>query len=147
LRERFPDTPFSVEFRHQSWLSPERHERVFAMLRAARITYVVADEPVVARAGVPLVPAVTFPPLAVVRCHGRNQAAWANPRASIAERFNYLYSPEELSGLQRSLERLSNEAETVHIFFSNCIRDYAMLGAQGLCALWSAGRASAGGSR
>ena len=74
----------------------------------------------------------------------RSGAAWANPRASIAERFNYLYSPEELSALQRSLERLSDEAETVHIFFSNCIRDYAVLGAQGLCSLWSADRVGGG---
>jgi len=135
LRKRFPDAPFSIEFRHRSWLLPERRERVFALLRAEQMTYVVVDEPVVERAGVPLLPAVTLPRLAVLRCHGRNRAAWADPRASLAERFNYLYSRDELSELKSALERLSNEAETVYAIFSNCIRDYAVLGAKGLCAL------------
>jgi len=135
LRERFPDVPFAIEFRNRTWLLPERRERVFAMLRAAQITYVVADEPVVDRAGIPLWPAVTCPRLAMLRCHGRNRAAWANPRASIAERFNYLYSPDELSTLKIALNRLSSEAEAVYAIFSNCISDYAVLGAKGLCAL------------
>jgi uncharacterized protein YecE (DUF72 family) len=135
LRERFPDVPFAIEFRNRTWLLPERRERVFAMLRAEQITYVVADEPVVDRAGVPLWPAVTCPRLAVLRCHGRNRAAWANPRASIAERFNYLYSPDELSTLKGALNRLSSEAEASYAIFSNCVSDYAVLGAKGLCAL------------
>jgi uncharacterized protein YecE (DUF72 family) len=138
LRERFPEAPFSVEFRNRTWLLPERRERVFALLRAEHMTYVVADEPVVERAGIPLVPAVTCPRLALLRCHGRNRAAWANPRASIAERFNYLYSPEELSILKSAVERLSKEAETVEVIFSNCVRDYALLGAKGVCSLMHA---------
>ncbi len=135
LRERFPDAPFAVEFRHRSWLLPERRERVFALLRSLELVYVVVDEPVVERAGVPLAPVVTCSRLAVLRCHGQNQVAWANPRASIAERFNYLYSPRELLALAGALERLSQEAAEVHAVFSNCIRDYALLGAKGLCAL------------
>jgi len=135
LRKRFPDAPFALEFRNRTWLSSEPRERVFALLRAEHMTYVTVDEPVVERAGAPLVPAVTFPRLAILRCHGRNRAAWENPRASIAERFNYLYSPEELLDLRTTVDALSNEAETVCVTFSNCIRDYAMLGAKGLCAL------------
>ncbi|HYP77021.1 MAG TPA: DUF72 domain-containing protein [Polyangiaceae bacterium] len=135
LRERFPSAPFALEFRHRSWLLPERRERVFALLRSQQMTYVVADEPVVERAGVPLVPAVTFPKLALLRCHGRNFAAWANPRASIAERFNYLYSPEELLALKGAITQLSRETDSVYAIFSNCILDYAVLGAKGLCSL------------
>jgi len=138
LRERFPEAPFAVEFRNRTWLLPERKERVFAMLRAAQVSYVVADEPVVDRAGVPLVPAVTYPRLAVLRCHGRNRAAWMDPRASLAARFNYLYSPAELHELELAIKRLSNEAETVHAIFSNCVHDYAVLGAKGLCTLLQA---------
>ncbi|MEI9952280.1 MAG: DUF72 domain-containing protein [Pseudomonadota bacterium] len=135
LRKRFPDAPFAVEFRNRSWLLPERRERVFALLRTEQIAYVAVDEPVVERAGVPLLPAVTLPRLAMLRCHGRNRVAWADPRASLPERFNYLYSPDELLELKRALERLTSEAETVCAIFSNCIRDYALLGAKGLCAI------------
>ncbi len=113
---------------------------MFALLRAEQITYVVVDEPVVERAGVPLLPAVTLPRLAVLRCHGRNRAAWANSRASLAERFNYLYSPDELSELKGALDRLSHEAESVCAIFSNCIRDYALLGAKGLAAILQSAR-------
>lgn len=135
LRARFPDAPFSVEFRNRTWLLPARRERVFALLRSTHISYVVADEPVVERAGVPLVPAVTCPQLALLRCHGRNGAAWADPRASLADRFNYLYAPEELASLESLVAQLSAQAETVHVIFCNCIADYAVLGAKGLCAL------------
>ncbi len=135
LRRRFPEAPFAIEFRHRSWLLPERRERVFALLRALELVYVAVDEPVVERAGVPLAPVVTCQRLAILRCHGQNHAAWANPRASIAERFNYLYAPAELLVLAGALERMSQEAAEVHTVFSNCIRDYALLGAKGLCGL------------
>lgn len=135
LRERFPQAPFALEFRNRTWLSEERRERVFALLRAQQLSYAVVDEPVVERRGAPFVPAVTCSRLALLRCHGRNRAAWANPRASIAERFNYLYAPEELAGFQDAIRQLSHEAEAVSVIFSNCIRDYAVLGAKGLCAL------------
>ncbi|HEY3667528.1 MAG TPA: DUF72 domain-containing protein, partial [Polyangiaceae bacterium] len=45
LRARYPGAPFSVEFRHRSWLLPERRARVIDMLRAQQLTYVVVDEP------------------------------------------------------------------------------------------------------
>jgi uncharacterized protein YecE (DUF72 family) len=136
LRARYPEAPFSVEFRHRSWLLPERRERVIDMLRAHRLAYVVVDEPDVAqRGGVPLLPVVTSPKLAILRFHGQNRAAWQNPRASVAERFNYLYAPSELSVFREAARRLSHEAEEVHAVFNNCVRNYAILNAKGLAAL------------
>jgi uncharacterized protein YecE (DUF72 family) len=96
LRARFPEAPFSVEFRNRSWLLPERRERVLALLRAQQLPYVVVDEPDVDRGGVPPLAFVTSPRLAIVRFHGQNQGAWAKPGATVAERFNYLYAPAEL---------------------------------------------------
>jgi uncharacterized protein YecE (DUF72 family) len=136
LRARYPEAPFSVEFRHRSWLLPERRERVIDMLRAQQLAYVVVDEPDVAqRGGVPLLPVVTSPKLAILRFHGQNRAAWQNPRASVAERFNYLYAPSELSVFREAARRLSHEAEEVHAVFNNCVRNYAILNAKGLAVL------------
>ena len=136
LRARYPEAPFSVEFRHRSWLLPERRERVIDMLRAQRLAYVVVDEPDVAqRGGVPLLPVVTSPKLAILRFHGQNRAAWQNPRASVAERFNYLYAASELSVFREAARRLSHAAEEVHAVFNNCVRNYAILNAKGLAAL------------
>ncbi len=135
IRARHPELPFSVEFRHRSWLLPERRQRVVDLLRAQQFSYVVVDEPDVARGGVPNVPLVTSSKLAVLRFHGQNRAAWANPRATVAERFNYLYAPAELAAFAESVQRLSNEAEEVHAVFNNCVRNYAILNAKGLAVL------------
>lgn len=135
LRGRYPNAPFSVEFRHRSWLHPERRDRVRALLRAQRYSYVVVDEPDVPRGGVPALSWVTSSRLAVLRFHGQNRRAWANPRATVAERFNYLYAPAELAAWTRELRRMSSEAEEVHAVFNNCVQNYAILNAKGLAAL------------
>jgi len=135
LRERYPAAPFSVEFRHRSWLLPERRARVTALLHSLELVYVVVDEPDTARGGVPPLPLVTSPRLAVLRFHGQNRSAWSNPRATVAERFNYLYANAELAAWTEKVRRLSDEAETVHAVFNNCVRNYAILNAKGLAAL------------
>jgi uncharacterized protein YecE (DUF72 family) len=143
LRARFPEAPFSVEFRNRSWLLPERRERVFDLLRAQNLSYVAVDEPDVDRGGVPPIALVTSARLAVVRFHGQNRRAWATPGATVAERFNYLYAPAELSGWADRVRRLADEAEEVHAVFNNCVRNFAILNAKGLAALLSADPASA----
>jgi uncharacterized protein YecE (DUF72 family) len=136
LRARYPEAPFSVEFRHGSWLLPERRQRVLDMLRARQLAYVVVDEPDAARrGGVPLLPVVTSPKLAILRFHGQNRAAWQNPCATVAERLNYLYAPSELSVFREAVRQLSDEAEEVHGVFNNCVRNFAILNAKGLAAL------------
>ncbi|MES1173368.1 MAG: DUF72 domain-containing protein [Myxococcales bacterium] len=137
LRERYPSAPFSIEFRSRSWLAPERRDRVQALLRAQELAYVVVDEPDVERGGVPALPWVTSSRLAVLRFHGQNRRAWANPRATVAERFNYLYAPAELAAWSAQLRRMSGEAEQVHAVFNNCVRNYAILNAKGLAVLVS----------
>jgi len=135
LRARYPSAPFSVEFRNRTWLLPERRERVLDLLRAHELSYVVVDEPDVARGGVPPLSVVTCERLAILRFHGQNRAAWSRPNATIAERFNYLYGTAELSAWVERVKRLSDGAEEVHAVFNNCVRNYAVLNAKGLAAL------------
>jgi uncharacterized protein YecE (DUF72 family) len=126
--------PTAVEFRHPSWLSDGRRDRVVDLLRAMRAAYVVVDEPNVPRGGVPPDVFVTNPELAVVRFHGHNKAGWRRG-ATVAERFDYLYSPDELAAWVPSVRKLSTEARTVHAVFNNCVRNYAVLDAKGLAVL------------
>ncbi|HEX3774808.1 MAG TPA: DUF72 domain-containing protein [Polyangiaceae bacterium] len=135
LRARYPEAPFSVEFRNRSWLLPERQARVIELLRSLDLPYVVVDEPDVERGGVPPLTFVTSRRLAVVRFHGQNRAAWQRPGATVAERFNYLYGRPELFDWSERVRRLADEAEEVHAVFNNCIRNYALLNAKGLTAL------------
>lgn len=139
IAERHSDLPFCVEFRHPSWLLPERRERVFDLLSRHRLSYVCVDEPAEARqGGVPAVVAVTAPALAVVRFHGKNVAGWNTRGASVHERFDYLYSPTELEAWSAPIERLAGQAERVHAIFNNCVRDYAVINAKGLAVLLQA---------
>jgi len=129
-----PGVRIAVEFRHPSWLEEGRRDRVFDMLRANGLAYVIVDEPDVQGGGVPPVAAATREDLGVVRFHGHNVAGW-HRGASVLERFNYLYAPEQLGAWVKPMRRLSAEVREVHAVFNNCVRDYAVLGARDLAAL------------
>lgn len=131
---RLEGVPISVEFRHPSWVEPARQGRVFDMLRAIGASYVVVDEPDVATGGVPVVPVVTNPELAIVRFHGHNAAGWRKG-TTVQQRFDYLYSPEELKAWVAPVKKLAGEAKQVHAVFNNCVRNYAVLDAKGLAVL------------
>jgi uncharacterized protein YecE (DUF72 family) len=140
LATRFPDVPFAVEFRNQSWLEPGRRERVLDLLARHRVSYVAVDEPEGKIGGVPAVAEVTNPRLAVVRFHGQNAPGWNKKGASVAERFDYLYRPAELSSWVGRVKQLADRAESVHAVFNNCVRNYAVLNAKDLAALLEAER-------
>jgi uncharacterized protein YecE (DUF72 family) len=136
--ERLEGIPLAVEFRHPSWVEDARKDRVFDMLRAIGASYVVVDEPVAEIGNVPPIAVVTNPELAVVRFHGQNAAAWRRG-TSVAERFRYLYSPEELKAWVAPVRELAKEAKKVHAVFNNCVRNYAVLDAKGLAVLLEEG--------
>jgi uncharacterized protein YecE (DUF72 family) len=135
LGERWAGVPISIEFRDRSWLLPERRERVLDLLRAHSFSYVVVDEPDVATGGVPPLVAVTNPELSLVRFHGHNKAGWLKKGAGVHERFDYLYTPEELAAWADPVRELSRESKRVHALFNNCVRNYAVLGAKGLSVI------------
>ena len=137
LAERWAELPLAVEFRHPSWLDAERRERVFELLSRHQLSYIAVDEPDVPGGGVPPAVRVTHSALAVVRFHGRNATAWRKRGASVQERFDYVYSPDELRAWVEPVRRLSQEAERVHAVFNNCVRDYAVVNAKGLSAVLS----------
>jgi len=143
VAERWGAFPIAVEFRHKSWLDEARRERVFALLRERGMSYVCVDEPPSRTGGLPNVTAVTNSRLAVVRFHGHNRDAWDKKGASVIERFDYLYRPEELAAWVAPVQRLATEAENVHAVFNNCVRNYAVLNAKDLAFLVGGGEAEA----
>jgi uncharacterized protein YecE (DUF72 family) len=135
LAERFAGVRLSVEFRHKSWLLSERRERVLDLLRKNAISYVCVDEPDVAKGGVPPLITVTNPELSLIRFHGHNLGGWTKKGASVHERFDYLYGPEELQAWVEPVKRLSRDSGEVHAIFNNCVRNYAVVDAKGLAVL------------
>jgi uncharacterized protein YecE (DUF72 family) len=67
---------------------------------------------------VPTVPAVTGS-TAYVRFHGRNMETWNKRGGSAAERFDYLYSDDELEEWVPTLQELAGRSEETYAFFNN----------------------------
>ncbi|HEY7794325.1 MAG TPA: DUF72 domain-containing protein [Gaiellaceae bacterium] len=108
-----------VEFRHRSWLDEEHRAQTLAFLEARGLTYVVVDAPKTeAKNLVPTVVARTSE-IAYVRFHGRNAGTWNKRTGSAAERFDYLYSDEELREWVPPLRELADESEVVYAMFNN----------------------------
>jgi uncharacterized protein YecE (DUF72 family) len=109
-----------VEFRHRSWLDDENRAETLSFLERIGATYVTVDAPRsdTAKNLVPTVPAVTSP-TAYVRFHGRNLGTWNKRGGSAAERFDYLYSDEELGEWVGTLKELAGQAEQAFAFFNN----------------------------
>jgi uncharacterized protein YecE (DUF72 family) len=109
-----------VEFRHRSWLDEENAAETLAFLEGIDAAYVTVDAPKSATAKnlVPTVPAVTNG-IAYVRFHGRNLGTWNKRGGSAAERFDYLYSDEELAEWVPTLRELAGEAQQAYALFNN----------------------------
>jgi uncharacterized protein YecE (DUF72 family) len=108
-----------VEFRHRSWLEDENREETLSFLERLGATHVIVDAPKTeAKNLVPTVLALTSPTL-YVRFHGRNAATWNKRGGSAAERFDYLYSEEELAEWVEPLRELAGQADSAFAFFNN----------------------------
>jgi uncharacterized protein YecE (DUF72 family) len=57
--------------------------------------------------------------MAYIRFHGRNADTWNKRGGSAAERFDYLYSGDELREWVSPLRELAEEAEQAYAFFNN----------------------------
>jgi uncharacterized protein YecE (DUF72 family) len=108
-----------VEFRHRSWFDDENRAEVLSFLEELGATNVVVDAPKTeAKNLVPTVVAATSP-LAYVRLHGRNADTWNVRGGSASDRFDYLYTREELSEWVEPLRELGEKAEEVYVLFNN----------------------------
>lgn len=116
----------AVEFRHHSWLDEKHRSAVLDFERGRGLAHVVVDEPQGFSNSIPAVWEATSPEVAVVRLHGRNAATWnIKGAASSAERFNYIYSRDELSALAEPIRALADAAAQVHVVFNNNMSNYA----------------------
>jgi uncharacterized protein YecE (DUF72 family) len=131
LPARLPGMRPAVEFRHRSWL-PDHAADTLTALRAARVANVVVDGPVDA-GSVPRIAEVTAP-TAVFRLHGRNTEGWARQlrgeEPAVREKYDYLYTEDELRGLLPEIEGAAGEADEVHVSFNNNNRDYPVRNAR-----------------
>lgn len=133
MRERMGDLPVCVELRAPTWFRSKDRARTLDLLRDLRLALVVVDAPKTSK--LPTVLEVTTDDLAVVRFHGRADDTWSARTGTAAERFNYLYSKQQLRPWAKKLERLAGEAREVHALMNNCYQDHGVRNAAELRAM------------
>ncbi len=134
IAECFEGYPLVVEVRHESWNVPE----VFDGLRARDIAFCNIDQPIFQDSIAPS-DHVTAP-LGYVRFHGRNKANWFKEGVSQNERYDYLYSEEELKPWLALIQSMRAKAKNVYVVTNNHFHGQAVANALEIQATLGGGR-------
>jgi uncharacterized protein YecE (DUF72 family) len=124
LFRSFDGYPLALEVRHGTF----QNEDFFRFLNEHNVAWVNVDQPLFHDS---VKPAETVTgPLAYVRLHGRNYEKWFAHNESW-ERYNYLYSPEELAPWVERIRGISRNKET-YVITNNHFRGQAVVNAADL---------------
>lgn len=105
--------PLVVEVRHRSWDQPE----VLELLARSGAGFANIDQPVIGNGlGWTTHRTAAF---AYIRLHGRNTRMWFNEEASRDDRYDYLYTPDELKAFVAPVQELAQDAEATYVVFNN----------------------------
>ena len=119
LLEALAPRTVAVELRHRGWVEDERIEKTFEFLSERNAAFVGVDAPPDDHMTImPPIDAVTNPKLAYLRAHGRNTEGYLTGR-SVAERFGWEYTAEELEEIAGRARSLAEGADVVHVQFNN----------------------------
>jgi uncharacterized protein YecE (DUF72 family) len=115
LIKRFADYPLVVEVRHGSWDSPETLE----LLHSSGVSFCNIDQPLIGRSLGPSAEATST--VGYVRLHGRRYDTWFSDDAKIPthERYNYLYSAEELAPWVMRVRKVAEQARQTFVVTNN----------------------------
>ncbi|HEV2130420.1 MAG TPA: DUF72 domain-containing protein [Longimicrobiaceae bacterium] len=106
----FADYPLVLEVRHSSWNEPE----FFRELTERGIGFVNIDQPLFKNSIKPS--AVATAPVGYIRVHGRNYKDWFRDKARPEERYDYLYTAEELEPWAERAKQLAAEPATEEVY-------------------------------
>jgi uncharacterized protein YecE (DUF72 family) len=124
--EMLRDYELAIEFRNRNWVIGERFGSTIAFLRKHRATFVNVDAPMVEH--FMIMPSdldeITNPHLTYLRLHGRNARGYVTGK-TVAARFDYDYSAEEIFDVAERTKSLAHGADEVHVIFNNNNLDYA----------------------
>lgn len=122
LIERFRQYPLVVEVRHLTWDDP----KILASFAEKNVSFCNIDQPLLGRAL--RATAHSTAPVAYVRLHGRNYKEWfqADNRD---DRYNYLYTPEQLEPWKEKIERLGEKSQKTFAITNNHYKGKAAVNA------------------
>jgi uncharacterized protein YecE (DUF72 family) len=112
FKERMGDMPVVIEFRNRKWVK----EATFTLLKNLDWGFCCVDEPRLHGLLPPV--AVATSQIGYVRFHGRNQEKWWK-HDDPAERYDYLYTEDELREWVPKIHTLEKITEKVYVFTNN----------------------------
>jgi uncharacterized protein YecE (DUF72 family) len=120
-KEQMKDIPLALEFRHQSWFTPNTRKKTLAFMEKEGWIHSICDEPQAGVGSIPIVLHPTNAKLTIVRMHGRNISGWNQSGAPNWRevRYLYCYSKDELLDWMSHLEKLQEKSNEVCVIFNN----------------------------
>ena len=106
------DLPTVIEFRNAQWVN----EETFDLLRSLDLGFCAVDEPHLKGLMPPVVEATSN--IGYVRFHGRNAKKWWKHDQAY-ERYDYLYTEDELAEWVPKVEDIDAHAQKTYLFFNN----------------------------
>jgi len=115
ILDAFRVYPLVVEVRHASWAKKEFYE----LLHERGVGFCNIDQPVIGRSIKPSERVTS--PIGYVRLHGRRYDTWFSddPGSPPSERYNYLYTEEELEPWAKRIEHVAKTARTTFVVTNN----------------------------
>lgn len=123
LLERFKDYPRVLEIRHASWNSPV----IYQILEELGVGFCNIDQPLFAKSIKPSANITSR--IGYVRLHGRNYQNWFRENAGVEERYDYLYSPEELEPWIDRIKEVAKQTRETYVITNNHFRGQAVINA------------------
>jgi uncharacterized protein YecE (DUF72 family) len=126
LVEKLDDYDLAIEFRNRNWTTGDQLQSTIDFLQKHHAIFVNVDAP--ASDHFMVMPSdldeVTNADLAYLRLHGRNAKAYITGK-TVAARFDYDYSENEIAEVAQRSRKLAKEARELHVIFNNNNLDYA----------------------
>jgi uncharacterized protein YecE (DUF72 family) len=129
LVERFKDYPLVVELRHESWNNP----RILQTLEDLNVGLCDIDQPLFANSIKPSAEVTSS--IGYVRLHGRNYQNWFREEADVVERYDYLYSRDELQPWVERIREVAAKAKQTFVITNNHARGQSLVNAFEVLAL------------
>jgi len=123
LLERFSDYPLVLEVRHASWNTPD----VYEWLEERGVGICNIDQPIFKKSIRPQ--ALTTSPVGYVRLHGRNYKDWFRDKAQPHERYDYLYSIDELDPWLVRIKEVAKHSRETYVITNNHFRGKGIVNA------------------
>ena len=131
LLKRFVDYPLVVELRHSSWQS----QATLDLLREHNAGFCNIDQPVIGNSIRPTAQSTSS--TGYVRFHGRRYDTWFSddPKLPAHERYNYLYSLEELKPWTTRIQEVQRHTHDVYVVTNNHYQGKAVVNALQLLSI------------